>query len=424
MATLPIMRLAGDSAKALPRKLKFTVKAMAAIQPPPEPDARLWVYDTEKPGLALLVTGNDARSFYLARRIHGKPSRVHIGDAKMMTVDQARAEVDRLNGEIVGGVDPAEKRRQERLAGTIGQLWENYKSQHLEPRCSKRTLITDESRFDTCLDVWINRKVSSVTDADVRALHAKIGEDRGHVSANRAVQLLRRMFFWARIEPNPCRRGAVTMFKEETRERFLQPDELPKLFAALDDLQTNPMIRDFIYVCLWTGARRSNVAAMRSEEINTTTSTWTIPAIKSKNAKAMTIPLSAAAMDIVKPRMQDASGFIFPSRGASGHLEDPKATWQDVLQRAGLSDVHLHDLRRTLGSWQAATGASLPIIGRSLGHRDTAATAIYARLNLDPVRASVNTATDAIMLAGGKAKPIKPQKAGGKGGKKAVKKAE
>jgi site-specific recombinase XerD len=58
-------------------------------------------------------------------------------------------------------------------------------------------------------------------------------------------------------------------------------------------------------------------------------------------------------------------------------------------------------LRRTLGSWQAADGASLSIIGKTLGHKNVSTTAIYARLNLDPVRQSVNAATKAMLAAGG-----------------------
>jgi integrase len=78
------------------------------------------------------------------------------------------------------------------------------------------------------------------------------------------------------------------------------------------------------------------------------------------------------------------------------------------MQRAGIpygrnveNGVTLHDLRRTLGSWQAKTGASLAIIGKSLNHKSPQATLIYARLDLDPVRASVNTATAAMLEAGG-----------------------
>jgi integrase len=78
---------------------------------------------------------------------------------------------------------------------------------------------------------------------------------------------------------------------------------------------------------------------------------------------------------------------------------EPKTAWKRILTRAGIQDLRIHDLRRTLGSWQAATGASLPIIGKSLGHKSLGATQIYARLNLDPVRESLNKATDALLQA-------------------------
>ena len=69
---------------------------------------------------------------------------------------------------------------------------------------------------------------------------------------------------------------------------------------------------------------------------------------------------------------------------------------QKVELPTGLMDISIHDLRRTLGSWQAATGATTAIIGKSLGHKSQQATAIYERLNIDPVRASVERATDAM----------------------------
>jgi hypothetical protein len=169
------------------KRLKFTVRALASIKRPDDPQGRLWVYDAEKPGLAALLTGNGAFSFYLARRIMGKPSRVRLG-GREMTIDQARDEVDRLNGEIVGGGDPSERHRQERKGSTLGELWESYRDEHLKVRCSNRTLVTDESRFVTCLDDWKGRKASSISEADVRALHAKLGVDRGRITANRSVQ--------------------------------------------------------------------------------------------------------------------------------------------------------------------------------------------------------------------------------------------
>jgi len=54
-----------------------------------------------------------------------------------------------------------------------------------------------------------------------------------------------------------------------------------------------------------------------------------------------------------------------------------------------------------LGSWQVKTGASLVTIGKGLNHKNPSTTEIYARLDLEPVRQSVNAATAAMMEAGG-----------------------
>ncbi|MEJ7694912.1 tyrosine-type recombinase/integrase [Daejeonella sp.] len=69
---------------------------------------------------------------------------------------------------------------------------------------------------------------------------------------------------------------------------------------------------------------------------------------------------------------------------------------EQITLRIALMDVHVHDLRRTFGSFQALTGASLQIIGKSLGHKSLQATQVYARLNLDPVRHAMQKATNAM----------------------------
>ena len=84
----------------------------------------------------------------------------------------------------------------------------------------------------------------------------------------------------------------------------------------------------------------------------------------------------------------------------SGHIEELKKVWKKILTRAGIADLRIQDLRRTLGSWQAAIGVSSYIIGKSLGYKSEQATAIYARLDIDPVRQSILKATDAMLSAG------------------------
>ena len=86
---------------------------------------------------------------------------------------------------------------------------------------------------------------------------------------------------------------------------------------------------------------------------------------------------------------------ITVSVGVAGHVDE--TDFEALLKRAEITDLHIHDLRRTLGSWQAATGASLLVIGRTLAHTNPSTTAIYARLNLDPVRKAIETATRAML---------------------------
>ena len=120
----------------------------------------------------------------------------------------------------------------------------------------------------------------------------------------------------------------------------------------------------------------------------------------------MTIPLIHEAVEILQHRKKTAiSIFVLPSPGRSksktGHMTDPRTAWKNLLKRAKLENFRLHDLRRTLGSWQTIAGASTAIVGKTLGHKSPASTAVYARLNLDPVRQSMETAVEAMLAARG-----------------------
>jgi len=162
-------------------------------------------------------------------------------------------------------------------------------------------------------------------------------------------------------------------------------------------------VRDYILVSLLTGARRSNVLAMSWEELHLDRGEWRIQ--ETKNGTPQTVPLVPGVIDILRNRLGLAEcadkPHVFPGSGKSGHLVEPKKAWKIILDKAGIKDLRLHDLRRTMGSWQAGTGANLSVIGRSLNHKSTATTAIYARLWLTPVRNSMETAATAMLEAAG-----------------------
>ena len=144
-------------------------------------------------------------------------------------------------------------------------------------------------------------------------------------------------------------------------------DELARLFKALEHEQNQTAV-DYILVSLLTGARKSNVLSMRWSEIDFKEAVWRIPGTKTKNGDIQTIPLNEPALDILSVRRKETSSFfVFPGSGKTGHFQEPKKAWARVCKMAGIEGAHIHDLRRTMGSWQAKTGASIPIIGKSLG---------------------------------------------------------
>ena len=88
------------------------------------------------------------------------------------------------------------------------------------------------------------------------------------------------------------------------------------------------------------------------------------------------------------PRVE-GSDYVFPGRKPTKPLVEISRLWYAVRDAATLNDVRLHDLRHSFASVSASSGASLLMIGRLLGHRDTATTAKYEHLLKDPQSQSV-----------------------------------
>jgi integrase len=373
-------------------RLAFTKNALEKLPAPT--DGRVYYYDAKTPALALCVTSNDVRTFYLAKRIQGAYKRIKIGRFPEVTVEQARKKASKLTGDIADGRDPTAEKR----FITCGELFDAWIA---HAKSHKRTWQEDERLIKKFLAAWKPRRITAVTRADVQRLHSQIGTDNGPYQANRVLALIRAIWYQAPNYGHHVENPAVGIqrFKEESRDRFLQPDELPRFFAALAE-EPDETLRDFFLIALLVGARRGNIQQMRFEEICFSPPSWRIP--QTKSGLAVFVHLPPAAVEILARRHADyshRSPYVFPSRSRTGHIVEPKSAWKRIITRAGIRDLRIHDLRRTLGSWQAMNGTSLPIIGKSLGHKSLASTSVYARLTLEPVVESVNAATNAILQA-------------------------
>lgn len=380
-------------------KINFTKGNIDALPTPPQ-GQRATYHDTKTPGLQLRVTSAGSKTFVVRRRVSsGEAERVTLGTYPAMTPEQARKKALEVNTDIAKGISPMERKRAERAEMTLQDLFDEYMTR--KAVFNKRP-DKPKDTFRLYLSPWGNRKLSTIKHEEVDRLHKKIGKEKGQVTANIVLKLLHVMFNKAIAEwriwqgDNPAH--GIKKFPEQSRDRFLQTDELPRFFDALAQ-EESVTFRDYFLMSLLTGARKTNVLAMKWEQINFDRAEWRIP--ETKNGEPQTVTLGQEAVEILRTRQGGDATWVFPGTGATGHLVEPKKAWKRILDRASIADLRIHDLRRTLGSWQAKTGASLSIIGKSLNHKNTSTTAIYARLDLDPVRESVERATGAMLAAAG-----------------------
>ena len=73
-----------------------------------------------------------------------------------------------------------------------------------------------------------------------------------------------------------------------------------------------------------------------------------------------------------------------------------KDAWGDVLKQSGLAGRRLHDLRHAFASMMVNSGASLPIVGKILGHTQASTTQRYAHLEENPARKAAEEAANQI----------------------------
>lgn len=279
---------------------------------------------------------------------------------------------------------------------TYAEIFELY-CQYAEARLrSYKEIVGMHNRYLKSLE---SRNVSRLTRLELQQLHNSIGLTAGKTAANRAIELISAVINYSidvAVFPGPNPATRIKKFKLKSRTRFLSHDEIEALLKAADNCKSTN-VRDFIYLSIYTGARCGNIMTMKWEDLDFDSNLWIAP--ESKNDEPYYCPLVDQAVEILKNRRENSSSiYVFPGP-KNGPMTHPRETWCKILKRAGLSGIRIHDLRRNLGSWQAKTGSSLAIIGKTLNHKDPKSTLIYARLDLAPVRSAMEKAIDAMRSA-------------------------
>ena len=290
-----------------------------------------------------MVTAAARKTFYVRRKIDGRSERICIGRfPDDWSVENARKRADEINAACGRGENPADLVRTKRSEMTLDDLYKQYMDRngpHL------RRPDKPKNNYRLYLGHWGARKLSTIKHHQVDALHKELARTKSNVTANIMLKLLHVMFnkginerrIWS--GENPAH--GIRKLREKSRERFLLAHEIPFFMLAVQQ-EPSLDLRDLIQLALLTGARRSNLLAMRWDQICTETHVWNIP--ETKNGTPQRLPLSPEAIVILRNRIgKDASPWVFPGSGKTAHIIEPKRGWQRVLERTNVFSL-LHGL--------------------------------------------------------------------------------
>ena len=364
-------------------------------------------WDDELRGFGVRVYPNGEKSYVFSYRHQGRKRLIALGRVTEQTLDEARDEaLSHKLGLCHDDRDPLVQRERALLGDTIAELCTAYLERYAKAR--KRSWRLDEQRIAKYIvPEWGTLKAAALKRMDVAALHRRVGATHPY-AANRIVELVSKMFELARLwgiveedHPNPGRR--IEAFHEVKRERRVTQEEMPRLGAAIQ-AEPNVVVRAAICLYLLTGARKEELLKSRWRDIDWDRAEWTLP--ETKNGKSHVIPLSRPAVQLLKSLPRDpANPYVFQGALAGRPLVNISKPWLRIRAAAGIPDVRLHDLRRTVGSMLAQNNHSLHLIGRVLNHQDTASTLVYARFGQGHVRDALESHSQGLRKAFGKALP-------------------
>jgi len=383
--------------------MKLTKKAIDGFKYKGDGQSRDVRWD-DLPGFGVRIYPAGRKAFILSYRANGRKRLMTLGTYGPITLEQARNKARSFLGDVINGKDPLEERKQASQGETIKSLSREYLERYA--KISKRSWKEDQRRLERhIIPKWGNIKVKSIKRSDVAALHHQIGKTAPY-EANRILALLSKMFelaqrwgFLKENSPNPARK--IDKFKEEKRDRWVTPEELPLVAQAIDQ-EENLYVRGALWLYLLLGIRKTELLNTKRENIDLSRKEMCLP--QTKAGRTHYVPLSEPAIQIIKnlPELE-GNPYLLPGRRKGCPLVNVSMPWDRVRKKAKIKDVRLHDLRRTLGSWLAQSGNSLHLIGRILNHKNPSTTAIYARFSQDNVRDALESHGKQIMGIAGKA---------------------
>jgi integrase len=374
---------------------RFTVTFLAAA-----PAGRY--KDPAQEALYLLVRdkvdGSSSRTWVHRIKNRGGDTYLPVGHFPETPLSQARTTVQEQRELLSKGIDPrsaAPRRRRARPSQTpvtapsgskfsVEFLAHEFMERHVKPNRERPAYVQRILNRDVLhADAWLGRDARTIKPREVIELLDKIVARGSPVMANRTVGILGQMFLYgvhrAIVESSPVQLLYDPGGKEKPRARCLTDDELKVLLKDPKEATRFDRLAHVIVILLLTAQRRGELALARWIDIDFDAKTWVIPDAHAKGKKGErkghTVPLSDWAVKEFEAlqRLAKRARHVLPNDAADGPV-DPKlltrgvARCQERMQKLGIAEFTLHDLRRTCRTGLARLKIAPHIAERVLNH--------------------------------------------------------
>lgn len=289
---------------------------------------------------------------------------------------------------------------QERLGTKPRYTWREAVVRYLRESEGKASLENDRHAL-RWLDPYLgDRNLDQIDKATLEHVTAerlkpyvriyKSGQKReckpGVDTVNRFLTTLRALLYKARDEWEWIERApkVKTLKGAKSRVRWISRAEADKLIAELPE-----HLAAMAEFSLQTGLRRANVTHLEWSQVDLARRTAWVLGEKTKNRKALSVPLSKKAVAILEAWGGEHPRWVFQKAGRPVHQTSTKA-WFEALKRAGIEDFCWHDLRHTWASWHVQNGTPLHVLQELGGWSSLKMVQRYAHLSGEHLRAWVD----------------------------------